>query len=92
MPSPARGEGPKLGTKVSVKGWEVVFTGERLQADLLAAVLDANGIRAEVFGDNAYSYAVNFTESRVLVPSDQASRAKKLIKDAQEELAAPTDV
>jgi aspartokinase len=77
---------------MSVKGWEVVFTGERLQADLLAAVLDANGIRAEVFGDNAYSYAVNFTESRVLVPADQASRARKLIHQAQEELSEPPEV
>jgi hypothetical protein len=77
---------------VSVKGWEVVFTGARLQADLLAAVLDSNGIRAEVFGDNAYSYAVNFTESRVLVPSDQASKARKLILQAQEELSLPPEV
>jgi aspartokinase len=77
---------------MGVKGWEVVFSGERLQADLLAAVLEANGIRAEVFGDNAYSYAVNFTESRVLVPSDQVARANKLIKQAQEELSLPPDV
>jgi aspartokinase len=77
---------------MGVKGWEIVFTGERLQADLLAAVLDANGIRAEVFGDTAYSYAVNFTESRVLVPADQASRARKLIQQAQRELADTPDV
>ena len=77
---------------MGVKGWEVVFTGDRLQADLLAAVLEANGMRAEVFGDNAYSYAVNFTESRVLVPSDQASKARRLIKQAQEELKGPPDV
>ena len=66
--------------------------GERLKADLLAAVLEANGIRAEVFGDTAYSYAVNFTESRVLVPSDQASRARKLIQQAQDELVDTPDV
>jgi putative signal transducing protein len=77
---------------MGVKGWELVFTGDRLHADLLAAVLEANGIRAEVFGDNAYSYAVNFTESRVLVPSDQASKARRVIKQAQEELKGPPDV
>jgi aspartokinase len=77
---------------MGVKGWEVVFSGERLQADLLAAVLEANGIRAEVFGDNAYSYAVNFTESRVLVPSDQVAKANRLIKQAQEELSLPPEV
>jgi aspartokinase len=77
---------------VGVKGWEVVFTGERLQADLLAAVLDANDIRAEVFGDTAYSYAINFTEARVLVPEDQADRARKLITEAQAELSKPPEV
>ena len=76
---------------MSVEGWELVFTGERLQADLLAAVLDANAIRAEVFGDTAYSYAMNFTDARVLVPADQAKAARKLIKEAQAELAKPTE-
>ena len=57
---------------MGVKGWEVVFRGDRMQADLLAAVLEANGLRAEVFGDTAYSYAINFTEARVMVPADQA--------------------
>jgi hypothetical protein len=77
---------------VGVKGWEVVFTGERLQADILAAVLDANSIRVEVFGDTAYSYAVNFTDARVLVPSDQAARARKLILAAQAEIPERPEV
>jgi aspartokinase len=77
---------------VGVKGWDVVFTGERLQADLLAAVLDANGIRAEVFGDTAYSYAINFTDARVMVPADQAAKAMELISQAQAELSTPPEV
>jgi aspartokinase len=77
---------------MGVKGWEVVFTGERLQADLLAAVLDANGIRAEVFGDTAYSYAINFTDARVMVPADQAAKAMELISQAQAELSTPPEV
>lgn len=68
---------------VTVKGWEVVFRGERLQADLVAAVLEANGIKVEVFGDTAYSVAVNFTEAQVLVPDDQVEAARKLIKQAE---------
>jgi aspartokinase len=68
---------------VTVKGWEVVFRGERLQADLVAAVLQANGIKVEVFGDTAYSVAVNFTEARVLVPDDLAESARDLIKQAE---------
>ena len=68
---------------VTVKGWEVVFRGERLQADLVAAVLEANGIKVEVFGDTAYSVAVNFTEAQVLVPDDRADQARELIKQAE---------
>jgi len=68
---------------VTVKGWETVFRGERLQADLVAAVLQANGIKVEVFGDTAYSVAVNFTEARVLVPEDLADSARDLIKQAE---------
>ncbi len=65
---------------MGVKGWEVVFRGERLKADLVAAVLEANGIRAEVFGDHSYSAAVNFTEARIMVPDIEAERARELIK------------
>ncbi len=68
---------------MGVEGWEVVYRGERLRADLLAAVLEANGIRVEVFGDHAYSYAMNLTEARVLVPDDQAEAAKDLIRQAE---------
>ena len=64
-----------------------MFRGERLQADILAAVLDANGIRAEVFGDTAYSYAMNFTDARVMVPDDQAAKARELIEQAQAEIS-----
>src|SRR5882757_3620069 len=40
-PSPS-GRGAYACTTVGVKGWEVVFRGDRMQADLLAAVLEAN--------------------------------------------------
>ena len=66
---------------MTVKGWEVVFKGERLQADLVAAVPDAHGIKVEVFGDTAYSVAVNFTEARVFVPEDSVERAKEVLKE-----------
>jgi hypothetical protein len=77
---------------VGVKGWDVVFSGERLKADLVAAVLEANGIRVEVFGDHAYSYAINLTEARVLVPEDQAEAARELISKAEDALPGPPDV
>ena len=75
-----------------MKGWEVVFRGDRMQADLLAAVLEANGLRAEVFGDTAYSYAINFTEARVMVPADQHSAAQELIRTAQAEISTTPEV
>jgi hypothetical protein len=77
---------------VGVKGWEVVFRGDRMQADLLAAILEANGLRAEVFGDTAYSYAINFTEARVMVPADQLGAARELIRTAQAEISTSPEV
>jgi hypothetical protein len=77
---------------VGVKGWEIVFRGDRLQADLLAAVLEANGVRAEVFGDTAYSYAINFTEARVMVPAEQLTTAQELIRTAQAEISSSPEV
>jgi aspartokinase len=76
---------------LGVKGWVVVYRGERLRAELLAAVLEANGIRVEVFGDTAYSAAINFTDARVMVPDDQAQTAEELIRQADAE-APPEDV
>jgi len=74
---------------VGVKGWQVVFRGERIQADLLGAVLEANGIRVEVFGDHAYGVGVNLSEARVMVPDDQARSARRLIREADAEPAGP---
>ena len=73
---------------MAVKGWSVVFRGERIQADLVAAVLQADGLRVEVFGDHAYGVGVNLTEARVLVPDEQAQTARELIKQAE---ATPSD-
>jgi hypothetical protein len=76
---------------LGVKGWTIVYRGELLRAELLRAVLEANGVTAEVFGDNAYSAAINLTEARVMVPDDQAQTAQELIRQADEE-APPEDV
>ncbi|HYM96888.1 MAG TPA: DUF2007 domain-containing protein [Candidatus Sulfotelmatobacter sp.] len=70
---------------MSVKGWQVVFRGERIQADLLAAVLEADGLRVEVFGDHAYGVGVNLTDARVMVPDEQAEAARDLIRAAESE-------
>ncbi|GAC1619207.1 MAG: hypothetical protein PVS2B1_24000 [Candidatus Dormibacteraceae bacterium] len=77
---------------VGVKGWAVVFRGERIQADLLAAVLGANGLRVEVFGDHSYGVGINFTDAQVMVPDEQAESARDLIRQAEQEPAEPDEV
>ena len=59
---------------MTVKGWDVVFRGDRLHADVLAAVLEAHGIKVEVFGDTGYSVAVNFTEARLFELDSEKER------------------
>jgi hypothetical protein len=74
---------------VAVKGWTVVYRGNRIQADLLAAVLEAHGIRVEVFGDTAYGIGIDFTDARALVPDAQAAAALRLIKEAEKSVPEP---
>jgi hypothetical protein len=74
---------------MSIKGWSVVFRGERIQADLVAAVLQADGLLVEVFGDHAYGVGVNLTDARVMVPDDQAETARNLIRQAEETPSQP---
>ena len=73
---------------MSVKGWTVIFKGERFQAEILAAVLSAGGLRVEVFGDNAYGIGIDLTAARLMVPDGEASIARRLIKEAE---AAPVE-
>ena len=69
---------------MSVKGWAVIFKGARLQAELLQAILDAEGIRSEVMSDTAYGAAIDLTEARLLVPEEQAGHARRRVKEAEE--------
>ena len=72
---------------MAVKGWSVVFRGERIQADLVAAVLQADGLRVEVFGDHAYGVGVNLTDARVMVPDEQAQTAREINPQAEQTAA-----
>ena len=67
----------------------MVFRGERIQADLVGAVLQADGLLVEVFGDHAYGVGVNLTDARVMVPDDQAETARELIRQAEETPSEP---
>jgi aspartokinase len=68
---------------VGVKGWTIVFKGERFQAEIVAAALQAEGLRAEVFGDNAYGVGINLTEARLMVPDEEAETARRVIREAE---------
>ena len=70
---------------MTIKGWSVVFRGGRIQADLIAAVLQADGLRVEVFGDHAYGVGINLTDAQIMVPDDQAATALDLIRRAEEQ-------
>lgn len=68
---------------MGIKGWTVVYKGERFQAEIIAAALVAEGLRAEVFGDSAYGVGINLTEARLMVPDDQAEAARRVIREAE---------
>jgi hypothetical protein len=68
---------------VGVKGWTVVYKGQRIQAEIVAAMLSAEGLTPEVFGDNAYGVGIDLTDARLMVPDDQARTARRLIKEAE---------
>jgi len=68
---------------MGVKGWAVVFKGERFQAEIIAASLQAEGLHPEVFGDNAYGVGIDLTEARLMVPDDEAEAARRVIKEAE---------
>ncbi len=68
---------------MSIRGWTVIYEGERIQAEIVAAALQADGLQVEVFGDNAYGVGINLTAARVMVPDGQASAARRLIKEAE---------
>jgi putative signal transducing protein len=68
---------------VPIKDWTVVYEGERLQADIIGAALEAEGFEVQVFGDNAYGVAIDLTAARVLVPTGQASEARRVIVEAE---------
>ena len=69
-----------------IKGWSVVFKGMRTSADVIAAALQADGIEAEVFEDQPYG---SIMDAQVLVPEGQASRAQRIIDEAEK--APPED-
>jgi len=63
-----------------VKGWEVVFKGPQWKADVIAAALQAQGVEAESFQDMRIGPIL---DAQVMVPAGQASRARRIIDEAE---------
>jgi Putative prokaryotic signal transducing protein len=63
-----------------IKGWAVVFKGPQWQADVIAASLAAQGIEAESFQEMRIGPII---DAQVLVPQGQASRARRIIEEAE---------
>jgi len=63
-----------------IKGWEVVFKGPQWKADVIAAALQAQGVEAESFQDIRIGPIL---DAQVMVPAGQASRARRIIDQAE---------
>jgi hypothetical protein len=63
-----------------VKGWEVVFKGPQWKADVIAAALQAQGVEAESFQELRIGPIL---DAQVMVPAGQASRARRIIDQAE---------
>jgi hypothetical protein len=72
-----------------VSGWTVVYRGSRLQAEIIAAALAADGLDPQVFGDSAYSASIDFTDARLMVPDAQAATARRRIAEADRKASDP---
>jgi hypothetical protein len=74
-----------------IKDWTTVYEGQRIQADIVAAALEAEGFEVQVFGDNAYGVGIDLTAARVLVPTGQASAARRVIVEAESQQIEPPE-
>ena len=72
-----------------------VFTGVRIEAELVRSLLESNGIPAVVFGSGGYAYGADNigTEDRVMVRSDHVAEALQAISEAdiEGEMVVPTE-
>jgi hypothetical protein len=64
---------------MAVKGWTEVYVGDRTGADVLRAVLRANGLHPSVLGQPPW-------RSTVLVPDAEAGDAVRLVRQSQERI------
>jgi hypothetical protein len=66
------------------QGWEAVFEGPRLRAELLQAVLEANGLKPLTLQLEAADLlpTVGFDRCRLFVAEAEASSARELLEES----------
>jgi hypothetical protein len=66
------------------RGWQAVFEGECLRAEVLQAVLEANGLEPQMLQLEAADLipTVAFDRCRLFVAEAEASRARELLEEA----------
>lgn len=69
------------------QGWEEVFSGTCLEADLVEAVLEANGLSPvkNQFSPQVWWSGSVLEDCRVYVPAHQASRAREVLVERRED-------
>ena len=63
--------------------WTLVFEGSRLQCDLVAGVLESNGLEVMTPGGSAEYAGAVFENSVVFVRAGEAQRARDIIEAAE---------
>jgi len=64
-----------------VKGWTVVFRGPDYAAAVVAAALEAAGLRVETMTDTGHLWpGVMGQDSRVFVPEEQVQEAQHVLR------------
>lgn len=68
-------------------GWEEVFSGPCLEADLVRAVLEARGLRpvSQQFSPQVWWSGSVFEDCRVYVPVDQLEEARQVLGERENE-------
>lgn len=68
------------------EGWDEVFTGACLEADLVHAVLEAHGLRpvTRQFSPQVWWSGSVFEDCRVYVPAGQLEAAREVLTGAED--------
>ncbi len=67
-----------------MKGWDLVFQGSQLEAEMYTGILRAAGFDAEMLFDTGPWPGASSQTGRVFVPADQAAAARERLRQGGE--------